>query len=412
MGRNALVASLVTVVLGACGGGGASKQPVAKPEPAPAAVKEKQPPAPPPEPQPVPVDVATLETWPGHVEDGQIVVAAADADGEVLRRVLVPEAIEIINVRSEGLVTGRAAGSRVGALSALVAVQPGLKLGPRARLAGKGPALEVDVVAADSRELFRRFGDALKTNIVVVAPPMKLTVSARAPSAQKLMDEVVKAAKLVTEKPAANVVVVRAKSQPKVGKLPAKGAKLDLDVRGARPGDVLALVGAVTGAAAPAGTCTAGEPITMHLKAVPAAAASKLVEKLGGGKVTACALEAGDAGDGALVAVATAGAKTLAVVMDGERAVLVEGEPPPWPEGAEAARSPSAGDVALDGARLAATITGIASGNVAIVETRRGFHVVRPVTDGAGVTRIDVGAIEIRDDAGATRTLPLAKRPE
>lgn len=371
-----------------------------------------RPPAPPPEPKPEPVDVAALEPWPGHVEDGKVIVAAADVDGEVLRRVLVPEAIEIINVRQEGVVTGRVAGSRVGALAALVAVQPELKLGPRARLAGKGPALALDLVGADSGALFRRLGDALKTNVVVMAPPMKLTVSAKAPSAQKLLDEVVKAAGLVTEKPAANVVVVRAKAQAKVGKLPAKGKKLELDARGARPGDLLALIGAVTGAAAPTGTCTAGEPITLRVHAVPAGAVAKLVERVGGGTVTACALEeADDAPAGAtLVAYATDGAKAFAVVMNGERAVLVGGEPPAWDPDEEA--DPAApGGASLDGARLAATITGIASGNVAIVETKRGFHVLRPVDDGAGVTRIDVGEIEIRDDAGATRTLPLAKRP-
>ncbi len=413
MGRNALVASLVSSFvlfgLSACGGGGASKQPVAAPQPDAKPAAKPKPPAPPPEPQPEPVDVAALEPWPGHVEDGKVIVAAADVDGEVLRRVLVPEAIEIINVRKEGVVTGRVAGSRVGALAALVAVQPELKLGPRARLAGKGPALALDLVGADSGELFGWLGDALATNVVVMAPPMKLTVSARAPSAQKLLDEVVKAAGLVTEKPAANVVVVRAKSQPKIGKLPAKGKKLELDVRGARPGDVLALVGAVTGAAAPTGTCTAGEPITLRVRAVPAAAAAKLVERVGGGKVTACALEqTEDAPKGAtLVGFATDGARAFAVVMDGERAILVGGDPPAWdPEDEADAAAPS-----LEGARLAATITGIASGNVAIVETRRGFHVLRPVDEGVGVTRIDVGEIEIRDAAGATRTLPLAKRP-
>jgi hypothetical protein len=410
------VALLAVFALSACGGGGSTKKPTT-PEPGGGSdtTTATKPVAPPSVPEPVPVDVAELEAWEGNVDDGPVKVAAADVDGEVLRRVLVPSAIEIITVRTDGLVTGRVSGSRVGALSALTSVNPALKLGPRAKLSGKGPAMNVDAVDEDSRALFQSFADALKTNVVVLGPAQKLTVSANAPSVQKLMDEVAKVAGLVVEKPVAGVVVLRPKASAKIGKLPAKGAKIDLEARGARPGDVLGLIAGVTGAAAPTGTCSAGEPTSVRLKAVPSGAAAKLVERMGGEtKVSACALapEANpDLGKLDVVASATSGAETLWLAMDGDRAVVTDSKDAHWPDAVNATVAAPSG---LEEARLAATILGIGNG-VAILEIDGRFEVMAaPGADGksaGGVVSVAAGEIEIADAGGAKRTLKLSKRP-
>lgn len=410
MGRHAAFVALM--VAAACGGG--AKKPAGPTKTAPTTGAESPTkPTPPATPQPQPVDVATLEVWSGNVDGGPVVVTAADVDGEVLRRVVVPAAIEIIGVRNDGLVTGRVTGSRVGVLSALTGVSPALKLGPRAKLTGRGPAMAIDEIGIDVRELFPMFAEALKTNVVVMAPSQKVTVSANAPSAQKLMDEVAKAAGLVIEKPAANVTVVRAKSQPKIGKVAAKGAKLDLDVRGARPGDVLGLIRGVTGGAAPTGTCTAGEATTLRLKAVASGAAEKLVEKLGGdAKVTACALTPQtkpNLSKLTLVASATSGGETLWLAMDADRAVVLDSGVSGWPTGDDATPSGAADDPLAE-ARLAATITGIGKG-VAIVEVEGEFRVLEPTEDGAGVVTVGLGEVEVADAQGMKRTVKLAKRP-
>lgn len=408
MGTRAAFFALM--VAAACGGG--AKKPAGPTNTDSTAVaKPPTTPTPPPKPQPQPVDVTTLEVWAGNVDGGPVAVTAADVDGEVLRRVVVPAAIEIITVRSDGLVTGRVTGSRVGVLSALTGVSPALKLGPRAKLTGKGPAMAIDEVGIDVRELFPMFAEALKTNVVVIAPPQKLTVSANAPSAQKLMDEVAKAAGLVIEKPAANVTVVRAKSQPKIGKVAAKGPKIDLDVRGARPGDVLGLIRALTGADPATEPCTPGETTTFRLKAVASGAAEKLVEKLGGdAKVTACAPAPDakpDQGKVTLVASATSGGKTLWLAMGDGRALILDGGS--WPTATDATASGADGDPLAD-ARLAATIAGIGKG-VAIVEVDGEFRVLEPVDDGAGLVTVGLGEVELADAQGTKRTLKLAKRP-
>ncbi|HUQ03560.1 MAG TPA: hypothetical protein VM261_13775 [Kofleriaceae bacterium] len=409
-------ALFAVIMLGGCGGGGKAKT-TATPEPGGGSDSSTatKPVGPPPMPQPVPVDVAELEAWEGNVEEGPVKVAAADVDGEVLRRVLVPAAIEIIAVRTDGLVTGRVTGSRVGALSALTAVSPGLKLGPRARLSGKGPAMTIDAVGMDSRELFQSFADSLKTNVVVLGPAQKLTVSAKAPSVQKLMDEVAKTAGLVVEKPVAGVTVLRPKASAKIGKLPAKGEKLDLDVRGARPGHVIALVHGLVGAESPPGDCSAGEPATVRLKAVPAAAAEKLVARLGGDtKVTACKLtpdSSADVGKLELVASATSSKETLWLAMDGETAIVTDSKDAHWSDAVNATVAVES-DIPSD-ARLAATVLGVGNG-VAIVEIHGQFHVMEALAadkTGPGVVRVAAGEVEIADAAGTKRTLKLSKRP-
>src|SRR5688500_3280017 len=112
MKRAAAMAAVM--MLGACGGGGATKTTGTDTTTATPAKPDGPPPEPAPEREAV--DVATLPAWEGNVDDGKVVVAAAEVDGETLRRALVPPAIEIITVRSDVLVTGRVAGSQVGAL--------------------------------------------------------------------------------------------------------------------------------------------------------------------------------------------------------------------------------------------------------------------------------------------------------
>lgn len=423
MGRRVALFALMfmVVVVVACSGG--AKQPAGTTTTAPTTkAKPKPAPEPPSAPKPQLVDVTTLTVWEGNVDGGPVVVTAADADGEILRRVLVPSAIEIIAVHTDTLVTGRVAGSRVGVVSALASVEPKLKLGPRAKLGGKGPGAEMNAIGVESGAVFRMLADSAKTNVVVLAPPAKLTVSAKAPSAQKLLEHVAKVAGLVADKAAANVVVVRASSQPKVGKLPAKGAKIDLDVRQARAGDVLALIAAATGAATPATACTAGDTIDLRLTGVPGAAASKLVEHLGGDKVTACAvasLPGNKKMELALVAMARAGSKKVGLAMSGTQALLIpnldETTMPAWKvddaAAASAASEPPAPD-ALPTARLAATITGIPSGDVAIVEIDGRFAALTKITgDEPGVVSVGMGEVEVRDAAGATHVLRLARRP-
>jgi hypothetical protein len=411
MGNRA--ALLAVIISGACGGGGGSKQATTKPaEPTPAGASVAVKPVEPAKPKPRPVDVATLEVWPGNVDGGAVTVAAADVDGEVLRRVLVPAAIEIITVRHDGLLTGKASGSRVGVLSALTAKDPALKLGARVKLGGK-PAVSVDFVGVESGDLFRLLGDAMKTNIVDVAPPSKLTVSAKDAGAAKLLDAVVKVAGLVTEKAASNVTVVRAKSQPKVGKLPAKGAKIDLDVHGARAGDVLGLIAAATGAKAPSGACTGGDAITLRLHAVASGAATKLVEKIAGdGKATACALAPigdRDATELRLVAIATSGSKRFGVAMDGDDAVLVE-NPGDTTLADDASADRPADEDPFAGARLAATVAGL---DVAIVEVDGRFRAIAKAAGGptgAGLVSVGVGEITVQDAAGTTRVMKLETR--
>jgi hypothetical protein len=428
MGNRA--ALLAVIIVGACGGGGSKKSTTKPTEPTPGSGSAAAKPVDPVKPKPQPVDIATLEAWTGNVDDGPVKVVAADVDGEVLRRVLVPPAIEIISARSEALVTGRVAGSRVGAVAALTGKEPALKLGPRIKLAGK-PQVSFDFVGADSRDLFRILADVMATNIVSMAPPAKLTVSAKDAGAAKLLDAIVKTAGLVTEKAAANVMVVRAASQPKVGKLPAKGAKLDLVVYGARAGDVLALINAVTGAPPAKGDCSAGAGIEVRLRAVASGAATKLVEKLAGdAKATPCALAPiGDAAPPNLtpVAFASSGTKRFAVAMDGDNAFLIDDAMPNWDVTATAVMwtggspkvtlepvvvGPGPGPLELDdvvNARLAATVTGLDGGDIAIIEVDGLFRAV--TKDQYGVQRIGVGELEVKDDDGATHVLKLEKRP-
>jgi hypothetical protein len=414
MGNRA--ALLAVIMLGACGGGGAKKTTTKPTGPTPGSGSAAVKPVEPPKPKPEPVDVATLEVWAGNVDGGAVTVAAADVDGEVLRRALVPAAIEIITVRNEVLVTGKVAGSRVGVLAALTAKEPALKLGPRVKLAGK-PQVSFDFVGAESRDLFRILGDVMATNVVAVAPSTKITVSAKDAGAAKLLDAIVKVADLVTEKAAPNITIVRAKSQPKVGKLAGKGAKIDLKVTGARAGDVLALIGAVTGAKAPSGECTAGDAIDLRLRAVPSGVASKLVEKLSGAKATACALPSVPDSipkEQRLVATATSGTKKFGIVMDGDRAFLFEITKDPvggMEESRPAERMAPPSDP-FEGARLAATIAGL---DIAIVEGGGQFRTVTRAAggpSGAGLVSVGVGEITVQDAAGATRVMKLEKRPQ
>lgn len=406
---------LVVLALAACGGGGSTEKPTTPATGDGPDTTAAKPPPPPPVPQPRPVEVAELDAWEGNVDDGPVKVAAADVDGEVLRRVLVPAAIEIIAVRTDGTVTGRVTGSRVGALSALTAASPALKLGPRARLSGKGPGLVMDEVGIDSRALFGRIGDVLAINVVVLGPPQQLTVSVSAPSAQKLLDEVAKVAGLVVEKPLAGLIVLRPKASAKLGKLPAKGEKLDLDVRGARPGHVISLIHFMTATGSAPGECNAGEPVTVRFMGVPAAAAEKLMARLGGdAKVTACKLTPdsnADVGKLAIVARGTSKTETVWLLMDGDQAIVTDNQAARWDDAGAA--TVGVDKSVPDDARLAATILGIGTG-VAIVEVHGRFEVLEALTaekTGPGVVRVAPGEIEIADASGAKRTLKLSKRP-
>ena len=397
------------------------------------------------------MDVATLVAWPGNVEGGKVVVLAADADGDHVRWALMPSALELVAASTRALVTGRVAGDRASALAALVGVAPSLEVAGGKRFRGKGPRMMLDFVGASTDDFYRLFGTALRVSVVVLAPPAKVTVRSTMGSADALMAEVARVTDMVIERPAAGVVVVRTAAQPAIGKLPAKGKKLALDTHQARAGDVLALLRALEPGGELRGVtpCTPGAAIDVRLERVANDTVVRLVEIAGGIDENGPPCELvpvteDDLEDLRLVAVASRGARKLAVGMAGDRAVLIDDATPAWEVGTSWVTFHGATDLSLtlhpshvdgdaaaiptdanplaefDGARLAATITGLGgpADDRAVIELRGEFRLVSPmvlvddrVQVGAGVVRIGAGTLELIAPGGATRTLQLEARP-
>jgi hypothetical protein len=274
-------------------------------------------------------------------------VYAADIDVDSLRVSINPRREQWIVLPSDRRITGHiAAPTREAAYAGLLAADPSVAP-PRPTLRGGGATVDLDFASASGTDLFRLLADVTRTNIVLRTTPPEFTIRVRRAGAIGVMNEMVRVAGLVLDRPAPNVIVVRTPAQPTMPKLSARGPKVALDTRNIRAGHALALLAALErspdaaldlSAAATAAACDGGERLTLRVRKVPRDGVRELVAALGDVSLRgpACSLapvRPADSGQLELVAVASLGTKRMAVGMVGDRALLIDGADPAWDVG-------------------------------------------------------------------------------
>lgn len=275
-----------------------------------------------------------LPVWPGHVEDAAVQVDALDVDGEVLRGVLAPKT-SIVAAPVTRRVSGRVhAKTRARALDALLALAPELAITPPT-LRGGGPKVDLDFRAAPTADLYRLFADVLGTNIVVLTPSTDLTIQVKRKPAGGVLAAIAQAAGHALDRPASNLMVVRAATAPATPRLPTGGARLRVDARQIAAGHLIALIRAFEPPPSAADllrdaslACNGGKTIDLRLTKLATTTALAVTAIAGGvnPRGPRCALPPlppGPTVDLTLLATARLGTRRLAAVERATRAYLV-----------------------------------------------------------------------------------------
>ncbi len=306
------------------------------------AVAEAQPTRVEPSPAPAAVDPRMLPVWSGHVEGGAVQVHALDADAEALRKVLAPRA-QLVALPVARRISGRiAVKKRAAALDALLALEPALTTSNRPMRGGTH--VDLDFHAASTVDLYRLFASIMRTNIVVLAPASKLTVRVKRAGVSGVLAEVARVSGAELDRPAPNLIVVRAASEPRVPFMAASGARLSLDARQIHAGILVALIRALDGPRPPAEllrdaslVCNGGKAIDLRLTKVAGSVALSVIALAGGADLRGprCALPplppGTDLGTLRLAGVVERGTRRMAAVeVTGKGAFLLDGSDPAW----------------------------------------------------------------------------------
>lgn len=335
MGRVGVVVVVVCAVA-ACGNTG-EDEPGGAPESAGPAAE-----APVIDAAPVVVDAAPvvldeLAEWAPAAGD-TITVHAADADGNALRMLLVGRKGRLLTPAVDGVsVTGRVSAASVDdARAALIAAYPALApVAEPAFATSRSTRIDLRFARANAVDLFRILADVYDKNIVVVAEDLPdVSVAVRAVPVNSFLDAyaAVLGARIDRNKYA---WFVRRPDDPAPDDalLNIAGPKITVRTKGARAGEVAALVNVLHPSKARA-PCDKGPQMELTVKRAPAgtalaaASARAGVAMLDGGPspCQALPLEASPDASGTLVAIAVHRKRTVALFRIGSRVAYVEGE--------------------------------------------------------------------------------------
>jgi hypothetical protein len=213
---------------------------------------------------------AELPAWPGDEPQADaVVVHAADASGEHLRA-LVSEADSYLVAATDLRVTGRVrAASKAAAARALAAAYPDGGLEPARPRKMRGRAVKVDLAftAVDTANLIRLLADVLGLNIVTPSDDLPaISVAVRRAPADGVLDALVDVLGFTSVK-WGNTIFATPNSgeEPDARFRKMSRPRLDIDVKGARASDVVALLDAVHSSPF-AAQCAAGPKLRFRMR--------------------------------------------------------------------------------------------------------------------------------------------------
>jgi hypothetical protein len=279
-----------------------------------------------------PVDPATLPVLGELAGPGKVELAVVDLAVQHLASELPLGRLVVAPARDERI-TGRAAAASPAALAAALRELDPVALPPAARAPrGRAPKIDLAFGRAPIVDLYKLFADVERKSYVL-APGLAgdVTVLADAVPADAVAAAVASALGLARE-PHGDLIYVHRADSPGLDPalVRAGGPTLDLDARGARPGELYALVAELGGAKQGAG-CDRGEPVTLRVRAVSSGRAAAAIAATGGvaaGDAERCELprlaDAERTGIEAVRAIARRGERWIAVV-DAPAPALVEG---------------------------------------------------------------------------------------
>jgi hypothetical protein len=413
--------------LAACGRGAEAPAPprVAAPPPvdaAPAALPDAVP----------PFDPESLPSW-GDDATGEVAVHAADVDGATLRS-LLRGAPYVIAARPPVLVSGRVrSADEAAARDALIAAHPDLAVAPL-NPKGKGKAVTTAASAYQAEPFFANLAYELGLNVVLPAEgAASLDVAVRDTTGEAVLAAAVAALGLVADRHGNTWYLRRPDARRLDAGLVRRGPReVDVELLGARPGEIYALLAAL-GAGIGGAACDDDAPtVSLRFTRAPAGVIAAVVAERTGAKPTRrtrckpgrapadlAGLEIvawGAAGKKRAVVARTAtgpvlidGARARAMFRDRSAPVAVETDAQ---TGATA--GPPGADEYLAGARLAATVVG-PDRKLAIVElSYAGWTTFGENGDhswlGIDSLTIEPGRLVWRDVAGE-HVLALQPRP-